>query len=314
MKIKKITTAIALLLLVSSFAHAQGGARFTISWDRITDPTVVMVLIYRSLPDDNSEFELIDSVSVSTTSYVDTGLEYNRRYYYRLRARDYTNSLSPFSAEVSGIALDADCDPSLRNLCRIVSTTRVDSVTFRFEWSTESPTTGKLRYWKAGDTDFEETTESTTTSYTHTETLSGLEFDKIYNVCAVGHDTNGNLVVSEPSVVSTQSDTSSTDDGGTDEDPDHEGKLVSGTPKIYPVPFNPDEGELYFSNIPESGIVTIYDMRGRRVYRAKWSGQTTITWDGRNDLSTIVSSGRYYIVIKGPDGDILDKRAIVVVR
>jgi len=316
MKPKVLITAIA-MLIVPVLVYAQESPRFSVSWDRISDPTVSMVLIYRSLPDNEYTFELIDSVSSTQTLYVDGGVNCNRWYYYKLRARSYTGSLGPFSDVVGGIILDSECEDELRSLCQIVATTKIDSVTFRFEWSTSTPTIGKLRYWKEGDPGFEETEEGVTISYTHTAMLSGLEYNTVYNVRAVGHDEKGNLLMSPPISIVTVADTSSdgNDDGGnTDENPDDTDELSTAVARIFPVPFNPDEGQLHFANIPESGTVTIYDLRGRKVYRRSWSGTTSIVWDGKNEWNTIVSSGRYYIVIKRPDGEVIDKRAILIVR
>ena len=305
-------------LLVPAVIGAQETPRFSLSWDRISDPTVSTVLIYRSLPDNAYSFELIDSVSSSYTSYVDTDVRYNSWYFYRLRARSYTGSVGPFSDVVSGIMLNSECGEELKILCQIVATTKIDSVTFRFEWSTASRTTGKLRYWKEGESVFEETDESETFTSTHTAVLSGLEYNTSYKVCAVGHDEDGNLLVSPPVSIATVADTSSEgeDDGGedADENPDETDELNASVPRVFPVPFNPDEGQLHFANMPEAGTFTIYDLSGRRVYKRSWSGTTGLLWDGRNEWDTIVSSGRYYIVIKDADGEVIDKRAILVVR
>jgi len=314
-----IAFLVLLLVCLSSTAHSENNAMYLISWNRITDPTVNRVLIYRSVPDDASVFHVLDSVSVSTTGYVDKNIETGKRYYYKLRARNYVGTLSPFSRTVSGISLDSSCDVSLRDLCKIAVATKVDSVTFNFEWSTKQETTGKLRYWLDGDQNFRETNESTNYSMVHTETITNLEMDEKYVVCALSHDADGNLIISEPVTISTARDT--TDDGsgdgddGTQDDGDGSGgSLSTGVSTIYPIPYIPDEGNLTIKNIPSEGTVTVYDLRGRKVWVKSWSGTTEISWNGLNGRGTVVSSGRYFFVIKGPGGSIYDKRAIIVVR
>ena len=66
----------------------------------------------------------------------------------------------------------------------------------------------------------------------------------------------------------------------------------------YPNPFNPTTTIQY--DIPHSGEVTIaiYDIQGRLVRpmanHTEQAGRHTVTWDARNNVGTIVSSGTYF--------------------
>jgi hypothetical protein len=83
---------------------------------------------------------------------------------------------------------------------------------------------------------------------------------------------------------------------------------------IFPVPFIPAEGNLQFQNLPENGNLAIYDLKGRRVWETDWAGQTSLEWNGTNSNSAAAATGRYFIVIRDPGGNIIEKRVILAVR
>jgi len=83
---------------------------------------------------------------------------------------------------------------------------------------------------------------------------------------------------------------------------------------LYPQPFNPDEGALQLTNLPEKGELNIYNLTGNRVWNTSWSGTDNAEWDGVNSSSTSVSSGRYFVVIKDLVNNNIEKKAILVVR
>jgi len=298
MFIKNTLVILIVILLFPSLVYCQPEVKYTISWDSIVDPAVTTVLIYRSLVDDDNYFDCIDSVSASTTNYIDTNVEYNRRYFYRLRAKDNLGNLSPFSGTVSGLTMDNSASYDLRQLCRIVSTTVRDTTSCTVRWETNELTRGKLRYWKIGDTNYLETLESESYTTSHEENLVDLEPNASYFIVAVAHDANGNLTISAPATVSLSS---------------HEEEISLPKLKVYPVPFRPDESILTFENLPNAGNLIIYDIRGRKVWQGNWQGTNVFHWDGRNNRG-IVGSGRYFIVITDDSGKVVDKRAIIVLR
>lgn len=68
--------------------------------------------------------------------------------------------------------------------------------------------------------------------------------------------------------------------------------------RVWPNPFNPATTISVECSPGEYVRVSIYDVAGRRV-RALWNGPTdgamAITWDGRDDRGTAVSSGTYFV-------------------
>ncbi|MFO7914176.1 MAG: T9SS type A sorting domain-containing protein [Candidatus Krumholzibacteriales bacterium] len=83
---------------------------------------------------------------------------------------------------------------------------------------------------------------------------------------------------------------------------------------LYPQPFNPDEGQLHLTNLPERGELHIYNLTGHRVWNTSWSGTSNTEWDGLNSSNTGVSSGRYFVVIRDLANNNIEKKAILVVR
>ena len=101
-------------------------------------------------------------------------------------------------------------------------------------------------------------------------------------------------------------------DQGTGGNPN--GDLAAGHIAIYPIPFQPAAGLLNVANLPDAGILEIYDLAGRMVWDAAWSGNTFLEWDGRNNSAVDVASGRYFVLVKEDSGLVVDKRVILVVR
>lgn len=82
---------------------------------------------------------------------------------------------------------------------------------------------------------------------------------------------------------------------------------------IYPVPFAPNAGDLNFDNLPQDGKLSVYDLKGREVWKRSWSGQTSLGWDGRNSKSVQIAAGRYFVVIRDDSGSVVEKRAVLVI-
>jgi hypothetical protein len=520
MRSLKIINIVCLILVMGSSLALSQGATYTISWNPVSDPNVVEVLVYRSLTETIADFSLIGSVSPAQTSYDDNGLDSGVQYYYRLRCRGAAGDTSAYSEQVSGLTLSGECSEALKDRCRIASIDVIDQSSCSIGWSTAAPTTGRLRYWLMGQPrQLSGETVSPTTD--HLTVLGGLEQDQIYFVHAVAHDQSGNMTIScdstfstssqpgelnfvvendritvpeggtedvrimlsgEPSeavsvtvsraigdtditvqsggslsfdssnwnqyqsvtiagaedvdvaageatlfvhatagpaiadkvvfvteedndVLAFEADSSSitVSEGGTgvfgvrisaqpsetvevsvsctsgdtdisiesgaalsftslnwnefqtvtvaaaEDDDSSDGEAVicihatagpaigdleitafeydnepgggdppnvvaSGLISVYPIPFQPDLGVLNINNLPESGDLEVYDLLGRRVWDASWSGRTEVTWDGSNNNSTDVSSGRYFLVVKAGGGDVIDKRVILVIR
>lgn len=83
---------------------------------------------------------------------------------------------------------------------------------------------------------------------------------------------------------------------------------------IYPQPFNPDEGSLKLTNLPERGEIYIYNLTGNKVWHTSWSGTNYQEWDGINESNTGVSSGRYFLVIKDLENNQINRKPLLIVR
>ncbi|MBN1163412.1 MAG: T9SS type A sorting domain-containing protein [Candidatus Krumholzibacteriota bacterium] len=416
MKGQKLLSTICLIVLLgASTSRAQQSAYYTVSWDQSPDPSVVEILVYRSLTTDLADFAFIGSVPVSETEYTDNSVAHNIRYYYRLKAENNTGGLSQFSAMVSGLTLNEISPQYLQDLCCITSVEEVTGESYRIEWSTESSTTGRLRYWRTEDPTIRETDLIEQASVSHAVVLDNLDTDDTYFVRAVAYDAAGGMTISCIATFSTgdqqpadlyivasservvvpegssaqfsirlseqpadnvslalglysgdldislqsgntldfttgnwnigQTVTLAAADDVDDEngeaviviasisgpempnryvtaveddddfggDP-HNGNLAAGPVAIYPVPFKPDIGVLTINNLPSSGSLGIYDLKGQIVWNRSWSGQTNLVWDGTNNNHSEISSGRYFVVIKDGSGAIVDKRVVLAVR
>ncbi len=94
---------------------------------------------------------------------------------------------------------------------------------------------------------------------------------------------------------------------------------VMGSPALdvdqtiaYPVPWRPhgpnaglgagqtgtEENGIRFTDIPQEGKITIYDLRGARVRELPLSGSIFVQWDGRNEGGIAAESGTYLWVVE----------------
>lgn len=97
-------------------------------------------------------------------------------------------------------------------------------------------------------------------------------------------------------------------------DDDGHGDLASAGVAIYPIPFKPADGALTIGNLPESGRIGIYDLKGQKVWDESWESSTTLSWNGENNAGVGVASGRYFVVITTAGGSVAEKRVILVVN
>ena len=93
------------------------------------------------------------------------------------------------------------------------------------------------------------------------------------------------------------------------------GKGCKMKPKVRPNPVNP-KTELSFTLSREGRVrVSIYDMRGRLVKSLldgfRGVGDQTLTWDGSNAQSQHVASGVYLFRIQAPEGEVVQRVAVV---
>jgi hypothetical protein len=101
------------------------------------------------------------------------------------------------------------------------------------------------------------------------------------------------------------------DPGGDDPGGD---PLTAAAISVYPVPFRPDQTSLMMENLPSEGSVGIFDLKGRCVWDAVWSGATSMQWDGANKSGVMIAAGRYFVVIRDAAGQVVDRRALLAVR
>ncbi|UCF06438.1 MAG: T9SS type A sorting domain-containing protein [bacterium] len=197
MRSLKLLSSICLILLFGTcLAFSQESVSYKISWYPVSDPSVDLVLIYRSLTVSITDYVLIDSVSTSNNHYIDEGmLDYGVRYYYRLKSKSTASGISSYSAQVSGLTLHESSPNELKNLCKIDSVRSVDSNTFQVYWSTEWTSTGVVEYWRS-DEQAQVTTRSLESGTRHITTLSGLEVDDIYFARAKAYDSQMNMTIS----------------------------------------------------------------------------------------------------------------------
>lgn len=105
------------------------------------------------------------------------------------------------------------------------------------------------------------------------------------------------------------------DDYGEDRHADgKEGRGKMNT-KVRPNPLNP-KTELSFTMARDGRVrVTVYDMQGRLVktlldeFRA--AGEQRLAWDGSNAQSNRVASGVYFFRVQAPEGDVVQRVAVV---
>lgn len=101
-------------------------------------------------------------------------------------------------------------------------------------------------------------------------------------------------------------------DNDSPEDP--HGNEAAAVVSIYPIPFQPAYGTMTIDNLPSSGRIGIYDLRGQKVWDESWDGSNSLVWDGTSTNGSNVASGRYFVVISAADGQVTGKRVILVVN
>jgi hypothetical protein len=99
-----------------------------------------------------------------------------------------------------------------------------------------------------------------------------------------------------------------------DKDDGNNGNLASAMVAIYPIPFQPESGNLTIGNLPDNGRIGIYDLRGQKVWDESWATTTTLIWNGENNSGVSVASGRYFVVISDSEGLVAEKRVILIVN
>lgn len=93
-----------------------------------------------------------------------------------------------------------------------------------------------------------------------------------------------------------------------------DGEVVSIA--CFPNPANPVVSICYSLTVDAEVALTIYDCRGRRVYRREYGmrgrGRNEERWDGRDSNGRLVASGAYDVVLEA--GRIRMKSAVVLIR
>lgn len=100
-------------------------------------------------------------------------------------------------------------------------------------------------------------------------------------------------------------------------DPAEVPTIMAGEPTLhlYPNPFNPQVQVDFILGEQMSGLLEVYDMRGRRV-TTLWQGVARqaeqIAWDGRNAQGLAMPSGVYTFALQGHDGSRITARGTLL--
>jgi len=300
---RTITRAASLifLLIVVPLAPsaAQSTTNYIISWTPNPEPTVAGYIIFRSLSPD-AGFQAIDSVDVSTTTYIDTDLQKGTTYYYRVKAKDADGNRGLFSNLVSGMTIPQDADAVMKSLCRITSFEPVGTDGLDVDWQTQDPTIGFIQYDKDATLDSMSAWDDDSYKQVHTNTTGELIGPATYYLRAVSYDDSDNMIVSAVDTFAF-----------TGEEPT---PLTAPTIQIFPVPYHPASGGLSLMNLPENGKVAIYDGNGIEVWSGDVGTETRINWNGENKNGNRIMSGVYYVVTTDSGGTVSDKRPIMIVN
>ncbi len=298
MALRFLTTTLILTFLLSFAAPlaAQDELGFIISWHPNPEPDIAGYVIYRSL-DQNNNFTLIDSVDAGTHTYTDTQIQKDTRYYYRLVAKTAEGDRSALSEPVSGFMISRNAGETTQNLCKITGTTMVDQGSYEIEWRTSGPTTGFIQF----DTDIpmdSSTVRETAPDLVHSADLENLAVPGTYFMRAAAYDDNHNMTISAIDTLVT-----------TGENP---APVTTPVISIYPVPYNPNMGQLFLSNLPANSSVAIYNGNGLEVWSTNVGAEENIRWEGVNNNGSMVMSGVYYVIVKNSDGKSVDERTIII--
>jgi flagellar hook assembly protein FlgD len=85
--------------------------------------------------------------------------------------------------------------------------------------------------------------------------------------------------------------------------------------KARPNPLNPRTELTFTLTLPGRVQVAVYDMQGRLVNKlldeVRSAGPQSVTWDGSNARSARVASGVYFFRIRAPEGQVIQRVAVV---
>ena len=288
------------LAILASFASPLSAVDYIINWQPNPEPYVSKYIIYRSLSPVISSFVPIDSVDAGTTTYIDTGLEEGVRYYYRLIAANNAGDRSGYSNPVSGLTIPQDADESMKDMCRVTSKDSVALGSYDINWSTLDQTIGFVQYDTDIPLNFMSPWDDDTYELEHMVNIDELTLQEIYYLRAVSYDNSNNMTISTIDTLEVE---------GEEAQP-----ISSPQLNIYPVPYNPGAGSLSLDNLPAGGSVTIFNENALEVWRENVGMATSMDWYGNNIQGSPVMSGIYYVVVKNADGEVIEKRPIVVVN
>ncbi|MBI4348038.1 MAG: T9SS type A sorting domain-containing protein [Elusimicrobia bacterium] len=89
--------------------------------------------------------------------------------------------------------------------------------------------------------------------------------------------------------------------------------------RVYPIPWKPGSGDpafdtptVTFDRLPPSTEVTIFTLRGQRVWKGTADAAGVLQWRGQNDAGRMVGSGTYLVLFNG--GGTKTTRRVAVVR
>jgi hypothetical protein len=288
-----------LLLLISIPLAAQETTEVLLSWPPNPEPDILRYLVFRSPDTLTAHFAAIDSVNASTFTYTNRNISKGVYYYYRLKARNGTGAVSPYSNPVSIFAIPQSASNSVKQRCQITAKTKVAEGSYDITWSNTFPSIGFVQYGGSGG--FTQMSSWSNASYTtaHTVRISGLT-PATYFVRATAYDSQKNMVISAIDTIVVTPNTPT--------------PLSAPQLSVYPVPYNPGMGSFTIENLPEGGSATIYSESGVEVKRIEAGNNTLVRWDGKNASGSKVMSGVYYVVIKDKNGKVYDKRPIMVVN
>lgn len=162
-------------------------------------------------------------------------------------------------------------------------------------WTTSEPADSQVEYGMTleyGDS----TPLSSTRVLTRGAALSGLASEALYHYRVKSRDASGLLSVSEDFVFATAEARPSLGSAAAAEAAPAAAEVPAKAPQKILTPATADgiNDRAVFG--PDAGEVSIVDMRGRRVYHAKFEGQPLV-WDGRDGSGRIVPSGVYIAVV-----------------
>ena len=298
-KTTMISIASLLLMLIAIPLVAQTTTDVLLSWPPNPEPDILRYIVFRAPDTTRSHFTAIDSVNASTFQYTNSNIAKGTYYYYRIKAKNGTGSISPFSNPVSIFAIPQDASSSIKDRCRITARTKVSEGTYDITWTNNFSSIGFVQYGGSGG--FTQMSAWDNDSYTtsHTVRIGGLT-PATYYLRATAYDINKNMVVSAVDTLVVT--------------PNVPTPLSAPVLSVYPVPYNPGMGSFTIENLPQGGSVTVYSESGVEVKTLGPVNDTVVKWDGTNASGSRVMSGVYYVVIKDADGKVFDKRPIMVVN